>query len=78
MLFNWFDFREVKFVDQGNVRMTNVHDTHDLADYYGRLGHEMARIRESLADIEKISGVFLSIMASHIPVPPRRLSKPLF
>ncbi|HAR94364.1 MAG TPA: hypothetical protein DCR97_00125 [Deltaproteobacteria bacterium] len=78
MLFKWFDFREVRFVDQNNARMTNVHDTHDLSDYYGRLGHEMARIRESLADIEKTSGIYLSVVASHIPVPSRRLTKPLF
>lgn len=78
MLFKWFDFRGMKFVDQPNGRMPRIHNAHDLADYNIRVGQEMTRMRETLAEIERRSGQFLSGISSHIPVPPPRLTRPIF
>lgn len=78
MLFKWFDGSWTRSIDLAEGGMRNIHNTRDLSDYYSRLGHEMARIRESIAEIEAISGVYLSVVASHIPVPPPTPQRPLF
>lgn len=78
MLFKWFDFREMKFANHPNGRIATIRNAHDLSDYNIRMGQEMAQMRETLAEIEKRSGQFLSVMSSHITVPPARLTRPIF